>query len=162
MNKKKNKTISLVLMLILVIISALIILQPVYAVSTDNEIEDTNENQYSTRGLFTSISISLKGGGNGTVIATARNDFTLGTSVIIVYVELYSSETYQNTSSNMRYENSAMTKDLDIYQSISLTLSTNGQQRYWRARLRYKFDDANWAYKETETVLYNANGVMIG
>ena len=45
------------------------------------------------RGILTSLTLST-GGGNGSVWASVKNNFTLFPSVIIVYLELYSSYEY--------------------------------------------------------------------
>lgn len=114
------------------------------------------------RGLFASLSLSISGGGNGTVIATVRNDFTLGYSTVIVMVELYSSYTYETNVDNMEFEGRNRTEDLDIYQSISLVADTNGEQKYWVAQLEYNQDGNGWKTKVTTPVLYDANGKKVG
>ena len=112
-------------------------------------------------GLYTNISITL--GSSGTTMwAKAKNEFTLGTSTIEVFVELYSSITFQESCSNMTLESRNHISDLNINKTVETTAPINGVQRYWRARVNYKFDKKDWVAKETETFLVDVNGNAIG
>lgn len=111
-------------------------------------------------GALTKISITL--GSTGTTMwAKAHNDFTLGFSTIQVYVELYSSLTYQESYKDMTLESRKYIADLNINKTLETTAPINGVQRYWRARVYYKFDKKDWASKETETCLMDVNGNVI-
>ena len=112
------------------------------------------------RGLFTSISLSI-GGEDGRIWAQAKNEFTLFPSVIIVYVELYSSNTYQESYTAMELEGREYIADLNIGETLELSVSTGGEQKYWMARMRYKFDDRDWVEKTTDALLYSAAGVCL-
>ena len=107
--------------------------------------------------LLTNLSISIKGA-NGVITTTVRNDFTLFPSTVVVYVELYSSPTYYESYKDMNLVASNMTNDLNIYQTISASASTNGQQMYWQGRMRYQINGAEWKDTVTGTYLYTADG----
>lgn len=113
-----------------------------------------------TRGLFTTISISIRGGNNA-ITATARNDFTMFPSTIPTYVELFSSTTYKESCTNMVFEGSNYTGDLNIYESLQFSVSTNGENKYWLARVRYKFDNDAWTEKSTGCYFFDATGNRI-
>lgn len=115
------------------------------------------ENAAEPYGLLTKMSVIISGG-NGCVTATAKNDFTLFPSTIWVYVELYSSETYQESYTTMQFVGRNSISDLDMGKSISVSGATNGKTLYWQARMRYKFDSNDWVSKTTSTLLYDGNG----
>ncbi|MDE6276147.1 MAG: hypothetical protein K2M75_06390 [Clostridia bacterium] len=111
-------------------------------------------------GIYARMAIRL--GVTGTTVwAQAKNEFTLGPSTIQVYVELYSSLTYQESYKNMTLESQKYIGDLNINKTLETTAPIDGVQRYWRARVRYKFDQKDWASKETETVLIDINGKVV-
>lgn len=110
------------------------------------------------RGIFVTLSLSMTGDDNGHIIATVRNDFTLGYSTVIVMVELYSSYTYETDVNNMTFEARNRTEDLNIYESISIAKETGGEQKYWVAQLEYKQDSKPWKATCTAPVLFDANG----
>ena len=51
--------------------------------------------------------------------------------------------------------------DLDQGHELSVTVPTNGEQKYWRARARYKFDNRDWVEKLTPVYLRNGKGEAI-
>ncbi|MDE7191122.1 MAG: hypothetical protein K2O35_01430 [Clostridia bacterium] len=111
-------------------------------------------------GLVTKISLQI--GTTGTTVwARAHNDFTLGFSTIKVYVYLYSSLTYQEDRTQMTLESSNYIGDLNINKTLETTASINGVQRYWRARVYYKFDQKEWVSSETSTILIGVDGSAI-
>lgn len=114
----------------------------------------------STRGLFTSLSLSIDGG-NGSVWATVKNDITFFPSTVMVIVELYSSIGYQESHENMTLVVRKSTLDLNMGDSIVASSPTYGVQKYWQARMRYKIDDKEWEAKDTGTYLYNAEGEYV-
>ncbi|MCM1295572.1 MAG: hypothetical protein NC311_08515 [Muribaculaceae bacterium] len=111
-------------------------------------------------GLVTTISISIGTSGT-TVWARAHNDFTLGISTVQVYVELYSSLTYQESYKDMTLESRNYIGDLNINKTLETTAPIDGVQRYWRARVNYKLDKKDWVSKETGTFLVDVNGNVI-
>lgn len=109
------------------------------------------------QGLFTKMTLGIKGE-NGVITATAKNSFTMFNSVIWVFIELYSSTNYQESYTNMELMAIDNIRDLNMGNSISVSVSTNGETRYWQARMRYKFDNNDWVAKTTSTFLYDGNG----
>ena len=165
--KRKN---SLILFLVLLSICIVFVLCSVndsfyFAETIDsNEYVSEDENVLGTPdtpNLFTTLSISIDGG-NGYVIATAKNDFTLFSSTVYVIVQLFSSYTYQENYQNMTMVASDYTLDLDMGDTISVSSSTNGEQKYWLARIRYKVNNGSWKEKDTGPVLCDANGDFLG
>lgn len=116
--------------------------------------------QAEERGLFTSIGLYMEGG-NGVIRAWAKNLFTLFPAVVRLDVELYSSETYENTYTKMKLEKRASIADLDQGHILEVTASTNGEQKYWRARVYYNMDQGEWKSQETDTLLYSPEGEVI-
>lgn len=112
------------------------------------------------RGLFTNLTLGMHGQ-DGRIWAQVKNEFTLFPSVIIVYVELYSSKTYQESYTAMELEGREYIADLNIGETLELSVPTGGVQKYWMARMRYKFDDRDWVEKTTDALLYSAAGVCL-
>ena len=121
----------------------------------------STQSAVSPYGIYTHIAIFIEGK-NGRIHAWAKNIFTLFPSIVPVYVELYSSTTYQDSCAAMKLETYAYTSDLDQGEQIETSISTNGQQKYWKARARFRLDGSDWAITETATLLYNAAGEVIG
>lgn len=122
--------------------------------------EDNESNDIVPLGLFTQITLSI-GSSDKCVWAKAHNDFTLGTSIIAVYVELFSSITYQDDYKLMILESRVYIEDLDIGRSLETSVPIGGIQRYWLARMRYKFDNQEWVTKTTSTWLFDVDGVVV-
>ncbi len=120
----------------------------------------SNEEVIQPRGLAANLTISIDGG-NGEVWAKAKNNFTLFPSTIYVYVELYSSQTYQESYANMKLVKMDSVTDLNMGKSIIVSVPTNGEQKYWQARMRYKFDNREWTSKTTQTILFDGQGNVI-
>ncbi len=123
--------------------------------------ETTNQNEeVETRGIYTSLDLKIDGR-NGEVWATVKNKFTLFPSTVYVIVQLYSSETYQDSWQNMTLVCQNSITDLDQGNSITTSASTNGEQKYWKARAYYKIDNKAWQEKTTETWLMNGDGIIV-
>ena len=58
----------------------------------------------------------------------------------------------------MTLEGSNMTYDLNQGEILEVRVSTGGRQRYWKTRIKYKFDDRDWVESETNSYLYSADG----
>lgn len=108
-------------------------------------------------GIYTSLSVSLNHG-DGQVWATANNSFTLFPATVRVYVQLYSSDSYRESYTEMTLVSQEYTEDLNMGDSISAYASTNGVQKYWLARIYYKVDDKSWTSKVTEVKLIDGDG----
>lgn len=111
-------------------------------------------------GVYTNIVLDI-GGRDSEIYAAAKNKFTLGNSTIIVNLYLYSSEVYTEDYSLMNLEVFGYSGDLDQGKTLRISAETDGRQLYWRAVLRYKFDDRAWAEKQTRTVLFNEYGQVL-
>lgn len=162
MEKKIKVLTTNILLIVIVLICSLSIFVSNSNIVANADVIDSEGNQEAEPlGLMTKLSIQL-GSSDGNVWASVRNDFTLGKSVIEVYVELYSSYTYQDSYRNMMLENKNYIGDLDIYKTISTSAPINGVQSYWRGRLHYRMDKKDWVSKETTTYLVNVNGQVVG
>ena len=122
-------------------------------------IEVTSED--GTTRAAANLVLLIGGTGNGYVWAKVENTFTYPSVDVWVYIELYSSLTYQESYTTMTLEYRESTHDLNQGESIGISASTNGQQKYWQARARFKVDVADWDSKTTSTLLYDANGNCI-
>lgn len=111
-------------------------------------------------GIFTSLDLALDCG-NGEVWATVTNTFTLFPAVVRVVVQLYCSDTYQENHSTMTLVCRNSIDDLNMNQSIETRASTNGEQKYWKARMYYKVDAKDWKENETVCALIDGDGVYV-
>ena len=125
------------------------------------EVYDTSNSVIETRGLYTNIALYMEGE-NGAIRAWAKNLFTLFPAVIRLDVELYSSDIYESTYTRMELEKRASTPDLDQGHILEVKVPTNGEQKYWRARVFYRMDAGQWHSMETNTLLYSPDGEVIG
>lgn len=133
--------------------------------SSEQEIEmelinATTGGEVEPYGLFTNLTLSMDGE-NGEVWAKVKNTFTLFPATVYVYVELYSSFTYQDSYLNMQLMSKNYTKDLDMNNSIEARASTNGEQKYWKARMYFKIDKDDWKDRMTDTYLLDKNGLLV-
>lgn len=126
----------------------------------DPELKNEN-NQAVTYGLTTSLSITLNGG-NGKVWATVRNDLTVFNATVIVIVQLYSSDTYAESYTEMERVSMNSIGDLDMGKTISTEAETGGVEKFWLARMRYKIDDASWSSRDTGACRLSASGDFLG
>lgn len=160
----KTKKLVFVGVLVVLILWLLFCLSGITVAKADTcETPETKEivtDDAEARGLAANLSLAI-GGGDGIVWADVKNEFTLFPSVIWVYVELYSSDTYQESYVTMTLEARDSIKDLDMGNTIKVMASTGGEQKYWQARMRYKFDERDWISKTTPTFLYSAEGIFI-
>lgn len=131
----------------------------VWEESATEKIENSSE--VNPRGLYTHLSLSINGV-DGRIWATVRNDFTLFPSTVIVIVELYSSDTYYESHTNMTLVSMKSIEDLNMGNSIVAEGSTGGVKKYWQGRMRYKIDNGGWKSETTGTMLYSADGTYLG
>lgn len=129
-------------------------------VAGSEEIVETAE-EITTRGIYTSLSLSIEGG-NGKVWATVKNDITLFPSTVMVIVELYCSDVYEENHENMKVVSRVASLDLNMGETLVAEGSTNGEEKYWQGRMRYKVDEGDWEAKDTGTYHYGPNGEFIG
>ena len=76
-------------------------------------------------------------------------------------VYLFTSSTYADSCSLMKFECSNYIADLNINKTIQTSAPINGEQKYWRAKMMYKMDNKDWVIKESITYLVDANGNVI-
>lgn len=130
------------------------------SVDKSEEMMETAE-EISTRGLYTSLSLSIDGG-SGKVWATVKNDITLFPSTVMVIVELYCSDFYEENHENMTIVSRVASLDLNMGETLVAEGYTNGEDKYWQGRMRYKIDEGDWESKDTGTYHYGPNGEFIG
>lgn len=152
------KKISIFVLLVTVCVALIGGVSTVSAQESNNADTIVFADDVQTRGIYVSVSIELKGNGDGTVSAIAENRFTLGSTVLQVFVELYASETFPYDISEMKKVGSYYSSDLNIFESISTTASTEGKAKYWCAKVMYNKDNKGWESKNTAILLYDANG----
>lgn len=110
--------------------------------------------------ILTTLVLTIDGN-DGYVWAKATNKITIFPSTVRVIVELYSSMTYQESYLDMEQEGRKYVHDLDMGQSVTLKVPTNGIQRYWKARMLFKVDNDDWDTRVTSTWLLDENGIII-
>lgn len=160
-----KKKISCILLLVFSILSVLLFSVSsinAYAQTETNKAEiKTEEAGSETRGIYTSLSIAINGG-DGKVWVTVKNDITIFPATVRVIVELYSSDTYQESYENMQLESRVATEDLDMGNTITAQSSTGGEQKYWLGRTRYRIDAGQWEEMNTGTYLCDEEGNCLG
>lgn len=119
-----------------------------------------NVEEAETRGIYTSLSLSMDGG-SGRVWATAKNDLTIFPSTVKVTVELYCSDVYYASYEKMTLAAQNSIDDLNMGESITVNCSTGGKQKYWQGRMVYKIDNKFPETKITQTMIFDANGNFI-
>lgn len=164
-SKLHIKILSICLVCFFMIFAALITfnvtVKTVYAETKTQDGTNAIKNDQATPlGVYTHLSLSINGG-NGKIWATAKNDFTLFPATVMVIVELYSSDTYQGSYLNMTLVGSKTINDLNIGKTLTVECSTDGVQKYWQARMRYKIDSGGWQSEATRSLLFDANGICL-
>lgn len=127
--------------------------------SEDPEIQDNT--QQSVYGVTTSLSLSINSG-DGKVWATVKNDFTLLPSTVVVIVQLYSSDTYAESYTEMELVCMNSIADLDMGKTISTEAETGGVEKFWLARMRYKIDSNVWQSRQTGACKISGDGEFLG
>lgn len=128
-----------------------------------NEIDDIgNFDEFAEPyGLYTNLTLAMNGGENK-VIATVKNNFTLFPSIVNVIVQLYSTYDYEEDYKNMTLMSYNSIEDLDQGKTISTEAPTNGEQKFWIARMRYRIDNKEWNERIVGPAKYSASGEYIG
>ena len=105
-------------------------------------------------GLFTFLSVRIKGNGDGTVTAVAINEFTLFPSSVPVMLTLYRADAAgQGEATEI---DSAYSADLDMGKSRQLTAET-GEGGYFYAEIEY-VAGGSARHIQCGTVYYDAGG----
>lgn len=132
-----------------------------YAESLDTYVEFEDDEQVSTNGIHTALSLSINGGDNK-VWTTAKNVVTILPSTVIVIVELYSSSEYTDNYEKMTLVAYNTTNDLDMGKTITAEAPTNDETLYWIGRMRYKIDNGSWQSKHTGVCKISGSGEFLG
>lgn len=119
------------------------------------------EEPAETQGLYVVLRLALTSDGD-VIYSTVTNTFTLFPSTVYVIVELYYSEEYYESYSDMTLAARNTIADLDQGESISASASTGGKQLWWQARMRYKKDNDTWKEMYTNSYEYAADGTLLG
>lgn len=161
----RNIMLAVFAALFFVLISGAIMVKPysAYAQTEEeaNQTTDAGEEGTPSERLFTQLSISINCG-DGKVWATAKNDFTLFPSTVVVIVQLYSSDTYAESYEQMTLVSANSTSDLDMGNTITTEASTGGVEKFWLARMRYKIDNGSWEYRQTAACRISGSGEFLG
>lgn len=158
-NHKSLKKFLIIIMLVSAFLFAAMfsIINPlsVKAAETKDEVIVAESNEVEPRAVYVRITCELIKNQN-TVRVQANNVFTLFPGKVQTKVYLYSSETYTEDYTQMKFEASNYINDLDQGESISARVDLYGQ-RYWRGRTLFLVDnDKEWKSLETETCLISA------
>ncbi len=132
----------------------------IVANAAQDEMSNENVEGVETRGIYTSLSLSMDGG-SGRVWATAKNDLTIFPSTVKVTVELYCSDVYYASYEKMTLAAQNSIDDLNMGESITVNCSTGGKQKYWQGRMVYKIDNKFPETKITQIMIFDANGNFI-
>lgn len=120
----------------------------------------SDERVFKLPRLFTMLNLDLHSE-NGRVIANVKNSFTLFSTVVSVYLELYSSEQYTTSYQAMTMRSHSYIGDLNMGETLETSCPTNGETLYWLARVRYNEDGGEWKESVTETVRYDGDGKVL-
>ncbi len=120
-----------------------------------------HEESDGARGIYTSLSIALNGG-DGKVWVTVKNAITIFPATVQVIVELYSSDEYFESYTDMTLVSRTSIADLDMGKTITAEGSTGGAEKYWLGRARYKVDSGAWKELNTGTYLFDEDGNYLG
>lgn len=160
----KTQKVALLVFLVLMM-PVLCLLVKGTATKAETIVADTVEICYSCKeeatpyGLYTKLNFTI-GYANGEVNASVKNTFTLFSSTVTVYVDLFWSETYQESYINMSMVATRYIHDLDQGKTITVKASTDGKQGYWQGRAFYRIDSGSWQNKTTDTFFYDSNGTF--
>lgn len=116
----------------------------------------SNDDDEISLALFTKLGLDLCSGTNS-VSVVLTNEFTLFPSTIKVSLSLYSSLTKTTDISQMTFEGSTSSDDLNMNTSISVTASTHGEDRYWVGYAIYYKGSKQTTY-QTDIQFYYADG----
>ena len=160
--KKKKTTF------IIFVIAIIVFCMPVYYSTAIpqcyayDEIYKTNakKDNILTKGIFVKITLSVTGG-NNQVQATVKHDFSIFPTTVNVYVFLYYSTSFTVDYQDMELVCFDHSSNLALNDTLTVTASTGGEQRYWIARMYYKIDDREWENRITGPVLCSATGELI-
>ncbi len=112
------------------------------------------------RALFAYLTFKLEGS-DGEVRAIVKNAFTLFPGIVEVQIELYSSRTFPSSYEEMTRECRVYIGDLNQGNELTARAPTDGEQRYWMARVTSKIDSNGEQEKLLGPKLFDGNGTLI-
>lgn len=118
---------------------------------------DTKIEEEEVENLFTRLDLAVASPETGKVAAALKNTFTLFSSTVPVRLCLYSSLTKATDIAQMTLEASAYSSDLNMNESLIVTSSTHGEDRYWIGYAIYYKNNARQTY-QTDPYFYYADG----
>lgn len=154
----KHKKIAIAVLTVMICLVMIGGISTAVAEENSASILGFSSQEIEPQGVMTAVTIKLVANGDGTVTATAKNEFTLGNTKLQVIVELYALVFFPMDYTEMQKVAWNQIDDLNIFESISATSPTRGQQKYWCARVLYNKDDQGWVSKTTGIRLIDANG----
>lgn len=113
------------------------------------------------QGWYAKVTVDLDDSGDGKVVATATNVFTLGTAKVQVIVSLYRADEYTTDTDEMVLMAEGRISDLDMLHSISAFAYTGGKDGYWMAVVKFKKDADPWETGSTACIHFDAQGNKI-
>lgn len=125
---------------------------------TAESMEPLSTDSVDQTQLFTVMQVGLTCPGDGLVGGSARNVFTLFSTTVTTYVYLYSSYFETDDWSQMTFEASAYIYDLDQGEILTATATTNGETKYWLAYAKYRCNNDDWQYVQSDPVLFDGDG----
>lgn len=128
----------------------------VYAEETEPQ-HAVVENDNTSPILITKLTDTLLSNCNN-MVYRVKNTFTFISSTVEIYIDLYSSLTYETDYTKMKCESSNHIDDLNMGEALEVFSPINGVQRYWMGRLRYRCNNSGWKEKFTSTHLIDING----
>ena len=109
--------------------------------------------------VFALLSVRIRGNGDGTVTAVARNEFALGSAVIPVSLTLYRVSDAQDLSLRA-VAASAQTDDLNFLASLEASAAVEGTAYYYAEIVYSVYGEEE--VLASELVCYDAEGNRVG
>ncbi len=128
--------------------------------SAAEEVQAAAVEANEPRALLAYLTIELEGG-NGEVWATAKNVFTLLPGTVEVQIELYSSTQLPSSYEEMTLERRIYKGDLNQGKELVARASTDGEQRFWMARMTSNVDGSGKQDKLVGPMLFDGNGNLV-
>ncbi len=108
--------------------------------------------------LFAFLSVRLKGNGDGTIRAYAKNEFDIGPSIKDVELSVYYSEEYRIETSGMEIVGSTQIEYLSAFSEY--TMDVPAQDGYFCALISYPLNGQT-RLLQSETIHYDATGTRV-
>lgn len=106
--------------------------------------------------VFALLSVRLKGNGDGTVTAVARNEFAVGSSALPVELTLYACSENISDTSRKQAVSRTQTDDLNLFSAIEVTVPVT-EPAYFCAEIVYTVHGETQVL-QSGVVRYDASG----